>query len=205
MYWCWWGSFVVEWKQVLVETKFSSERLNLYSLMSSAAIDRHMASAPLPRAHKHPSTREVTSCVSSDGWSPGKHARNNGAAETRESKEEEETEGWVKTLRHREREGDHLLLLGNNNREMGGRRIRLGGGGGVMYSVLSAPLHTHTHNSVFTYHPWTYSPSSTILWHFPIEVHSHSITKPQRSHSAAQVPPQTSSYHNRWLRTHQHW
>lgn len=116
----------------------------------------------------------------------------------RKEKEEEETEGWVKTLR------DHPLLSETITGEMGGRRIGLKGGG-VMYSVLSAPpTQTHTHNSVFTYHPWTYSPSSTILWHFPIEfpIHSNSTTKPQCSQSAAQVPLRTSCYHNHLLRMH---
>jgi len=108
--------------------------------------------------------------------------------EKRKRRERGMSEEW-----ERERERGGVTITG----KMGGRRIGLRErGGGVMYSVLSAPpthTHPHTHNSVFTYHPWAYSPSSTILWHFPIELHWDSIRKPQCWGSSAQEEPRDLS------------
>lgn len=151
--------------------------------MSSAAIDLHFAWIPLPRVYE----RTQTPLHHRGDFLHGR-VTNRADGKMHGKTEQERREKGIRGRGDRGMSEDPERSppsVGNNNRGDGRQenRIRRRKRSHVQ-CPFSSPTHTHTHNSVFTYHPWTYSPSSTILWHFPIKVHSNSITKPQCSQSA---------------------
>jgi len=181
------GSVTGEWKQVLVETIFSRTCIPWRPLMPLMVT--WLQPFPLPRlnvhTHTHAHTPPPLSLPACRSKTCMKKLSNRDQRRGRG-----EREGW-----ERERGG------GTITGKMGGRRIGLRErGGGVMYSVLSAPpTHTHTHTIVFSHttleHIHPPAQYCGIFQSSYIEIHSGSP-------SAEEALPrslETSRYQSHWL------